>query len=105
MAGRRGDFFYVGLIAFAVAAGWLGVQLFGSGSGRPFSQGDLAAMFREVELPPIDLAELDFGLFRPAKRYAPIRAQVRYADEMELALVQNRNALLTTAPPPLHETP
>lgn len=104
MAGRRGNFFYLGLLAFAAAAGWLGVQLFGTGPGRPFSQGDLAAMVREIELPPIDLAELDFGFFRPAKRYAPIRAQVRYADEMELALVQNRNQLLTTAPTRLHAT-
>lgn len=98
MAGRRGNVFYLGLIAFVVAAGWLGVQLFGTGPGRPFSHGDLAALVREIELPPIDLAELDFGFFRPAKRFAPLRAQVRYADEMELALVQNRNQLLTTAP-------
>lgn len=97
MAGRRGDLFYVGLIAFVVGAAWLGLQLFGHGSGRPFSHGDLAALVREIELPPIDLAELDFGLFRPTKRYAPIRAQVRHADEMELALVHNRNQLLTTA--------
>ncbi len=97
MAGRRGNVFYLGLILFVTLAGWLGVQIFGTGSGRPFSQGDLASLVREIELPPIDLAELDFGFFRPAKRFAPIRAQVRHADEMELALVHNRNQLLTTA--------
>ncbi|MFO0690534.1 MAG: hypothetical protein U0900_17675 [Myxococcota bacterium] len=105
MAGRRGNYFYLGLIAFVVAAGWLGVRIFGTGPGRPFSEGDLAAMFREIELKPIALMEIDFDVFRSTKRFAPIRAQVRHADEMELALVHNRNELLTAAESRVLETP
>lgn len=97
MAGRRGDFFYLGLIAFVAFAGWLGLQIFGDGPGRPFQNLDLASLVRELERTPIDLPELDFDVFRSSTRFAPIRAQVRHADEMELALVHNRNALLTAA--------
>lgn len=99
MAGRRGDFYYVGLIAVVVALGWLGLQLFGRGSGRPFEDSQLAALFRDIELPPIELVPLDFGFLSPSPRKGPQRAQVRWADEMELALVQNRNQLLQTASP------
>ena len=84
-------------VVFVVVAGWLGVRIFGTGPGRPFSEGDLAAIFREIELKPIALMEIDFGVLRTEARFAPLRAQVRHADEMELALVHNRNALLTAA--------
>jgi hypothetical protein len=99
LAGRRGDLVYFGWIALVIGAAWLGLQLFGNDSGRPFDESQLTVLMQEIELPPIDFAELSFGFLKPSKRHAPLEAQVHYADEMELLLVQNRNQLLRTATP------
>lgn len=99
VAGRRGDLFYLILILAVAAAGWVGLRVFGTGPGRPFQDGRLAAIFREIEHPPVDLMQLPFGDFQPSRVHQPLPAQVRYADEMELVLVQNRNALLRTQTP------
>ena len=99
MAGRRGDLFYLIVILAVAAAGWIGLRVFGTGPGRPFRDGQLAAIFREIDLPTVDMTELPFGFFKPDRDHRPLPAQVRYADEMELVLVQNRNQLLRTATP------
>jgi len=94
---RGGDLFYAGMLAVAIAVAWLGSKYLGNDSDEPFDESRLGQILVDVELPPIDLHEISFGFFRPSKRHAPIPAQVRYADEVEVALVQNRNRLLTTA--------
>ena len=99
MAGRRGDLYYLGLVLLVAAAAFLGLRLFGTGSGRPFQDSDLAALFRDIEVRPIELVELPFGLLRSSSGYKPLPASVRYADEIELAIVQNRNQLLQTSLP------
>lgn len=99
VAGRRGDFYYLALIALAIAGAWAGLRLFGTGSGRPFQDSDLTALFRELELPPIELVELPFGFLRPSASHRPLPSTVRYADEIEVAIVQNRNQLLRTSLP------
>lgn len=100
MAGRRGDLFYLLLILAIGAAGWVGLRVFGTGPGRPFQDGTLAAIFREIELPAIEMTELPFGPVRPSSEHQPLPDQVRFADEMELVLVQNRNQLLRSAHSP-----
>lgn len=102
MKSRRGDLVYVGMIALAIAAAWLGVRYLGSESTQPFDESRLNDIFVDIEFAPIDFDELPFGFFRPSKLYAPMPARVRYADEIEVALVENRNRLLfteATAPP------
>ena len=88
---------YVVMIALAIATAWLGVRHFGEDSGQPFDESRLNPVFAEVEIPMIDLKELPFGFFLPSKFHAPMPARVRYADEVEVALVENRNRLLFTA--------
>ncbi len=85
------------MIVFAIAAAWLGVRHFGEGPEKPFDESRLDDIFVDVEIPMIDLKELPFGFFRPSKLHTPIPARVRYADEIEVALVENRNRLLFTA--------
>lgn len=94
---RRGDLVYLGMIALAIAAAWLGVRFFGDEPAEPFDESRLNDIFVDIEIPAIDLEELPFGFFRPSKLHAPIPARVRYADEIEVALVENRNRLLFTA--------
>jgi hypothetical protein len=96
MSSRRGDLAYVFVIALALGLAWLGTRLFEPDDSRGLDEDRLAGLMREIELPPIDLSELPFGFFRPEPRFQPRRAQPRYADEMELALVRNRNQLLAT---------
>lgn len=96
MKGRRGDVFYLVMILIVVAAGWLGSRYLGSGTDKPFDESRLAHILVDIEIAPIELTEISFGFFRPSKQYAPIKAQVRYADDMEVALVTNRNQLLLT---------
>lgn len=99
MAGRRGDFYYLGLIALVVAAAWLGLRLFGTGPGRPFQDSDLTALLRDFDVPAIELVELPFGFLRSSSAHRPIPAPVRHADDVEVAIVQNRNQLLRTSLP------
>lgn len=94
---RRGDLFYAVMIALAIGTAWLGVRLLGDEADRPFDASRLDDVFVDVELPTIDLKELPFGFFRPSALHAPMPARVRYADEIEVALVENRNRLLFTA--------
>ncbi len=97
---RRGDLFYAAIIAVAIATAWLGSRYLRDESDAPFDPSRLDDVFVEVELPLIDFKELPFGFFRPSKQHAPIPARVRHADEIEVALVENRNRLLfgTRAP-------
>ena len=92
-----GNLFYAGMLAVAIAGAWLGTRYLGNDSDEPFDESRLGRILVDIEIPPIDLHEVSFGLFRPSKRHAPIQGRVRYADDMEVALVQNRNRLLTTA--------
>lgn len=92
-----GNLFYAGMLAVAIAGAWLGTRYLGNGSDEPFDESRLDRILVDVELSPIDLHEVGFGFFRPSKRHAPIPGRVRYADDMEVALVQNRNRLLFTA--------
>ncbi len=85
------------MIALAIGTAWLGVRLLGDEADRPFDASRLDDVFVDVELPTIDLKELPFGFFRPSALHAPMPARVRYADEIEVALVENRNRLLFTA--------
>jgi hypothetical protein len=94
---RRGDLVYVGMIALAIAAAWVGVRSVGNEPDQPFDESRLNDIFVDVEIPMIDLKELPFGFFRPSKLHTPMPARVRYADEVEVALVENRNRLLFTA--------
>jgi len=94
---RAGLLGYLALIAFVLAIAWLGARYFGPDRSRAFDESQLANFMLEVEIPMIDLAELPFGHFRPNGRPKATRDQPRYADEMEVALVQNRNRLLHTA--------
>lgn len=91
-----GNLFYAGMLAVALAGAWLGSRYLGRESDEPFDESRLERILVDVELAPIDLEELPFGFFRPSKRHAPIPGRVRYADDMEVALVQNRNRLLFT---------
>ena len=91
---RRGDLFYAAIIAVALATAWIGSRYLEDGSDEPFDASRLDDVYVDVELPMIDLKELPFGFFRPSKQHAPIPAQVRHADEIEVALVENRNRLL-----------
>lgn len=93
---KRGDLAYLIVIALALGVAWLGTRFFESNEARGLDEASLANLMREIELPPIDLTELPFGFFRPEPRFQPLRAQPRHADEMELALVRNRNQLLAT---------
>ncbi len=90
------------MLAVAIAGAWLGTRYLGSGSDEPFDESRLGRILVDIEIAPIDLNEVSFGFFRPSKRHAPIQGRVRYADDMEVALVQNRNRLLTTAAIPEH---
>jgi hypothetical protein len=94
---RRGDLIYVAMIVLAIATAWLGVRHFGDEPDQPFDESRLNDIFVDVEIPMIDLKELPFGFFRPSKLHTPMPARVRYADEIEVALVENRNRLLFTA--------
>jgi len=100
MKSRRGDLVYVGMIALAIAAAWLGVRFLGDDRDLPFDESQLNDIFVDLEFAPIDFEELPFGFFRPSKGYAPMPARVRFADDMELALVENRNRLLFTPATP-----
>lgn len=84
------------MIAFAVAIAWLGVRYLGDESDPSFDESRLNDIFVDIEIPAIDLKELPFGFFRPSKLHTPMPARVRYADEVEVALVENRNRLLFT---------
>ena len=96
MQRRDGNLFYAGMLAVAIAGAWLGSRYLGRGSDEPFDESRLGRILVDIEIAPIDLEEVSFGLFRPSRRYAPIPGRVRYADDMEVALVQNRNRLLFT---------
>lgn len=85
------------MIALAIGVAWLGVRYLGDETDEPFDEGRLNDIFVDIEIPAIDLEELPFGFFRPSKLHTPIPARVRYADEIEVALVENRNRLLFTA--------
>jgi hypothetical protein len=85
------------MIALAIAAAWVGVRSVGNEPDQPFDESRLNDIFVDVEIPMIDLKELPFGFFRPSKLHTPMPARVRYADEVEVALVENRNRLLFTA--------
>lgn len=94
---RRGDLFYAAIIAVALATAWLGSRFLDDRSDAPFDPSRLDDVFVDVELPTIDFKQLPFGFFRPSPQYSPMPARVRYADEIEVALVENRNRLLFTA--------
>lgn len=93
---RRGDLAYLIVIALALGLAWLGTRFFDSNDSRGLDEASLANLMREIQLPAVDLKELPFGFFRPEPRFQPLRSQPRHADEMELALVRNRNQLLVT---------
>ncbi len=96
LSSSRGDLAYLVVIGIALGLAWLGTRLFESNDPRGLDEARLAGLMREIKLPPIDLSELPFGFLRPEPRFQPLRSQPRYADEMELALVRNRNQLLAT---------
>lgn len=97
---RRGDLFYAAIIAAALVIAWLGSRHLRQESDAPFDASRLDHVFVDVELPRIDFKELPFGFFRSPAGYSPMPARVRYADEIEVALVENRNRLLLEASSP-----
>jgi len=97
--GRRETILYVALICFALGLAWLGSNRWSGASDGTLDEDRLARLIGEIALPPIDLTELPFGFLRPSPRHRPRAAQPRTIDEVELALVHNRNQLLFTSAP------